>query len=401
MPDGSQPGAPPAIRVLLVTGAYYPEISSGGLQCQAIARCLAGQVEFQVLTTAIDPALVAHETIDGVRVARVGIDVKSRRSRMRATVRMLVELFRIVPRVGVVHVHGFSQKNIPVALVAKLFGRPIVSSLHTAGHDEPDAVARQGRLAAWAFSKASLYLSVSPRLVDACRAAGLPTEKVRYVPNGVDLDRFRPATAEERTMLRRSFGLPVDRPMVLFVGFFSREKQPNVLFDAWLRLQRDGTLPSTLVFVGARRSKYFEVDAHLATDMRARAEREGVGDRVVFVDPTHRIEDYYRAADVFALPSSREGLPVSLLEAMASGLPAIASRLPGVTDVMIEDGANGVLVPPGDAAALGAALARLLTDRDRAAAMGAAARARAARDYGAEQTAARWFEAYRHVSATS
>ena len=390
-----------ALRVLLVTGAYFPEFSSGGLQCQAVARCLAGQVEFQVLTTAVDPALAVHETIDGVRVARVGIDVKSRRSRMRATVRMLVELFRIVPRVAVVHLHGCSQKNIPVVLVARLFGRPVVLSLHTAGHDEPDAVARQGRLAAWTFSAASLYLAVSPRLVDACRTAGLPTEKVQFVPNGVELDRFRPATADERTALRRSLGLPVDHPMVLCVGFFSSEKQPQVLFDAWLRLQRDGMPPSTLVFVGARRSKYFEVDEHLATDIRARAEREGVGDRVVFVDPTHRIEDYYRAADVFALPSSREGLPVSLLEAMASGLAAIASRLRGATDVMIEDGANGVLVPSGDAAALGAALGGLLADRDKAAAMGAAARARALRDYGVERTAALWFEAYRHVSATS
>jgi glycosyltransferase involved in cell wall biosynthesis len=389
--------APP--RILQVTGSYYPEISSGGLQCQAVASHLIGRAMFQVLTTAVDPSLPAHATVDGIPTWRIHVDAARAGSKARALLRMLWGLLRIVPGVDIVHVHGVSRKNIPVIAVGKLFRRPVVLSLHTGGFDEPDAVARQGWLASWAFNAASRYLSVSPHLVAACVAAGVPPEKIRHVPNGVDLERFHPpASDDERGELRQALGLDRRRPVILFVGFFSREKQPHVLLDAWLRLSRDPSSASTLLFVGATRSAYFEVDDSLARDMRARADREGVGDRLIFVEPTHRVEEYYRAADVFVLPSSREGLPVALLEAMASGLPCIASRLPGATDVIIDDGCTGILVPPGDTAAIADAIQQLLRDRAKAAAMGAAARARVGRDYSVALVAARWLAAYRELS---
>lgn len=393
-----QPGAP--LRVLMVTGAYFPEISSGGLQCQEVARMLTDRITVQILTTAVDAALPRRAFVDGVPVTRVAVDVTSPSSKLRAAWRMFVELIRLGSGVDIVHLHGCSQKNVLVTVVAKLLGKSVVLSLHTAGFDEPDAIARQGRLAWWAFTAADAYLSVSPHLVDAYLAADLPAEKVRLVPSGIDLERFYPASTEERMELRRSLGIPVERPAILFVGFFSREKQPHVLFDAWLGLQRNPALASTLLFVGATRSKYFEVDESLEADMRDRAGHEGVADRLVFVAPTHRVQDYYRAADLFALPSSREGLPVALLEAMATGLPAVASRLPGATDVLIEDGQNGVLVPPGNVDALADALRRMLTDRSRAAALGVAARSRVTREFGSGQTAGRWLEAYRRLHPT-
>lgn len=388
------------LRVLFVTGAYSPEISSGGLQCQEVARMLSDRIDVQILTTAVNGALPRHSVVEGVPVTRIAVDVTSGSSKLRAAWHMLLELIRLGRSVDIMHLHGCSQKNVLVTVVAKLLGKKVVLSLHTAGFDEPDAIARQGRLAWWAFTAADAYLSVSPHLVDAYLAADLPATKVRLVPSGIDLERFYPATTEERMELRRSLDIPVDRPAILFVGFFSREKQPHVLFDAWLGLQRNPALASTLLFVGATRSKYFEVDESLEAEMRASARREGVADRLVFIAPTHRVQDYYRAADLFALPSSREGLPVALLEAMATGLPAVASRLPGATDVLIEDGQDGVLVPPGNVNALADALRRMLTDRSHAAALGVAARSRVAREFGSGQTAGRWLEAYRGLRPT-
>ena len=157
--------------------------------------------------------------------------------------------------------------------------------------------------------------------------------------------------------------------------------------------------PATLVFVGATRSQYFEVDDRLADDMRAEAERAGVSDRLVFADPTPRIEEYFRSADVFALPSSREGLPVALLEAMATGLPAVASRLPGSTDTIVDDGRTGVLVTPGDVDALANAIEKLLTNRETASAIGAAARRHVANEFSADRTASGWLNAYQAVAA--
>jgi len=385
----------------MVTGAYYPEISSSGLQCQTVARMVRNSASIEVLTTATDPRLPMRTLVDGVRVRRVVVDVSSRASKLRAMAVMVIRLMRSMPRVDLVHLHGFSTKNVVVSAAAKLFRRPVVLSLHTAGHDEPDAVRAQGPLAWWAYSSADLYLSVSPALVDAYLAAGLPADRIRLVTNGIDLDRFAPASPSERCELRRRLRLPTERPLTLFVGFFSREKQPHVLLDAWLELQRQPALESTLVFVGATRSKYFEVDADLEADMRVAARVRGVEDRLVFAGQTLSVQDYFRASDCFVLSSGREGLPVALLEAMACGLPCVASRLPGSTDVVIDDGVNGLLVPPGDTASLAGALAAVLGDDEQARRLGRAARATVEERFASGRVADAWLDAYATVLARS
>jgi glycosyltransferase involved in cell wall biosynthesis len=386
------------LRVLMVTGAYHPEISSGGLQAQMVARAAGDSVAFHVLTTATDPALPRESRVDNVDVSRIVVDVNSTRSKLQATDEMIRELVALLRSSDVVHVHGYSTKNLLVTPLSAILRVPVVLSLHTAGFDEPASIAARGRLARWSFDMCRLYLCVSPLLTDACRAAGVPDAKVRYAPNGVDLERFRPVDPAERPAVRRSLGLDPAHPMILFVGFFSRDKQPHVLFDAWLRLQREPATESALVFVGATHSPYFEVDARLAGDMRDRARHEGIADRLIFVDPTPHIDEYYRAADVFALPSLREGMPVALLEAMASGVPAVASRLPGSTDVLIDDGKSGALVPPGDVDAFAHALGRVLTDPTHAASLGSAARDRVAAEFTADRVAAKWIAAYRDVT---
>ena len=385
------------LRILMVTGAYFPEISAGGLQSRAVAREIAKRADVRVLTTSTDASLAPHETIDSTRVSRIYVDVKSRASRARATVRMLFEMLRIIPVVDLIHVQGYSSKNILLAMVARMFRRPIVLHLQTAMHDEPSVVAAQGRLAWWAFATADHYLSVSPGLTEHYLAAGLPSDRIQQAPNGVDAERFRPATPGERMALRTALGLPLDRPLVLFVGVMSQDKQPHVLFDAWLQLQRDPALRSTLVLVGATSPRQFEADQGLAEDIRRRADEAGCGDRVIFVPPTNQIHDYFRAADVYAMPSIREGLPIALLEAMACGLPCVASRLPGATDVMIEDDVNGRLVPPQDTAALASALGTVIANPDAAARMGAAARRTVEERYTMQRVADIWLATYLRV----
>lgn len=382
------------IKVLMVTGAYYPEISSGGVQCQNMARLLAGRADVQVLTTSVDPALPRHDTIDGIPVTRIRINVRSGLSKVRAFRRMVIDLFDLVRHCDVVHLHGYSTKNVIATIIAKTFRKPIVMSLHTSGFDEPAAIEQQGSLALWSFLSADLYMSVSPGLVDTYLAAGMPAERMLLVPNGIDIDRFAPASADEQAVLKTRLGLPEHKPVIVFIGFFSADKQPRVLFDAWMQLQSTGRTDATVVFVGATQSGYFEVDPSIAPAMQAEADRAGLGERVRFAGLTHDVPLYLRAADVFVLPSRREGLPVALLEAMACGLPCVASRLPGSTDAIIEDDVNGLLVRPGDVSAVGDAIARLLSDRSNAQRLGAAARATIIDRYSTGNVADRWLEAY-------
>jgi glycosyltransferase involved in cell wall biosynthesis len=385
-----------APSVLLIAGAYHPEISAAGLQCQAVAAALRGRARFSVLVTAVDAALAPDEVVDGVPVSRVIVDVSSRASKAAASIRLVSRLAQMRSTVDLIHVHGISQKNVPVALMARALGKPTVLTLHTSGQDEPQAAAAQGSLARWAFTSARLILPVSPNLVGRCEEAGLRAPAVRLTPNGVDTGRFRPPTADERARLRQELQWPDRDPVIVFVGFFSRDKRPDLLFRAWSGLAAEGIL-SKLVYIGATASPYFEIDRSMAGRIRGEAARLGRAGDVLFVESTLEMERYLRAADVFVLSSAREAHPLALLEAMSCGLPVIASRLAGSTDVVIDDGINGCLVPPDDEAAMRDALSAVLHDPVKARQMGSRARDTVVSRYDIHRTAERWLDAYRAV----
>jgi glycosyltransferase involved in cell wall biosynthesis len=372
----------------MVTGAYYPEVSGGGLQCRQLVLALRDRTTFSVLTTTTE-SVSGEETLDGVPVIRVAA-AAGRGSMLRAALEMIRAFFRLRHRFQIVHLHGFSRKTILLVILARLLRRRLVLKLGSVGMDDPVAVRARGWLDAWAYRQADLYICVSPRQEALYRATGSPSERFRLIPNGVDLGRFRPGEESERAALRVRLGLPAAAAVVLFVGFFSTEKRPNVLFAAWRRLTR----PSVLVFVGATSGPYYEIDSSLAREMRDEAERRGVIERVRWVETTTEIEEWYRAADVFVLTSSREGLPNALLEAMASGLPCVASRLPGVTDTVIEHGTNGLLVDVDDVAGFANALDQVLGGPDDARRLGERARKTIEEGYSIERTAARVYEAY-------
>jgi len=382
-----------APSVLLIAGAYHPEISASGLQCQAVAAALRGRARFSVLVTAVNSTLAPDEVIDEVPVSRVIVDVRSRFSKAAASAQLVSRLAQMRSTLDLIHVHGLSQKNVPVALMARAIGKPIVLTLHTSGQDEPQVAAAQGSLARWAFDSARLVLPVSPNLVRRCEEGGVDASAVRLTPNGVDTNRFRPATSDDRARLRCELQWPERDPVIVFVGFFSRDKRPDLLFRAWSRLSAEGRL-SKLVYIGATASTYFEIDRSMAAQIRVEAARLGRADDVLFVEATHAVDRYLRAADVFVLSSVREAHPVALLEAMSCGLPVIASRLPGSTDVIIENGVNGCLVPPDDEAAIANALSAMLGNPAMAGAMGSRARDSVVSRYDIRQTAERWLDAY-------
>lgn len=380
----------------MVTGAYVPEMSGAGLQCRELIRQVRSSVSCAVLTTVVDPALPLEDEQEGIPVFRVRVDPASLWSKIAAAWRITRLLIRERGRFDVLHLHGFSQKTMVAIAVSRLLGKRVVIKLTSVGHDDPVSMRARGAFAWRSYSRADRFFGVSPRFAELYAEAGLPAGRFRLIPNGVDLERFAPAPPDERRALRRTIGVPDDAVMTLFVGFFSTEKCPDVLFDAWVSRAVDDPA-QTLVFVGATRSRYYEVDATIADDIRARASAAGVGDRVRFVDPTSAIEVYQRAADIFVLPSTREGLPNALLEAMACGTACVATRLPGVTDRLIDDGVDGLLVPPRDVPALTAALA---TATDRARSLGEQARARIVRDYSAAAMGRQYLAAYRELMAS-
>ncbi len=383
----------------MVTGAYYPEVSGAGLQCRELVRILREKFIFTILTTSTDALLPTVEAVNGARIYRVVVDVSRLGSKIKAALCLIVTFVSLSWQFDIVHLHGFSQKSLLLVLLARLFKKKLVLKLTSVGHDDPFSIRARGRMAFWCYSRADLFFGVSPRMQKLYHSSHLPLEKFKLIPNGVDLDRFRPVEDGERQALRRELGLPEQLTLILFVGFFSHEKCPDLLFKAWTSVRGKGLPATGLVFVGATRSRYYEVDPNLARKIRASAQNLGLEKQVFFVEVTHEVEKYYRAADLFVLPSSREGLPNALLEGMATGLPCIASKLQGVTDSVIDHGENGLMVPARDVEALEGAIRSLLQDSIRAKALGRKARRTVEERYSIRQTAAHYLEAYQHLSA--
>lgn len=386
-------------RVLMVNGAYYPELSGGGLQCRQLVRALQGHAQILVLTTAADASLPPVERVDGVPVYRVAVNVRKPWSVARAAILLARRFLELAGECDVVHFHGFSRKSLLLIMLAKLFRKRLVMKLGLVGEDDPLSIRKRGRLDLWCYQQLDSVIGVSPRFQQLYEASRLPREKFRLIPNGVDTKRFCPADFQERRALRVRLGLPQEIPLVLFVGIFAVRKRPDVLLEAWKRLDAAGSPQAGLVFVGGTDSRRYEIDASLARRVRDEAQRlpEPLRRRVMFVEAIHDIEHYYRAADVFVLPSTGEGLPNALLEAMACGMPCIASQLPGITEPLIADGVNGILVPPEDVSALHEALRGVLSDPTLARQMGQQARATVVERYETRQILPQYLEIYQRL----
>lgn len=190
---------------------------------------------------------------------------------------------------------------------------------------------------------------------------------------GVDLSRFKPAPAI-RAEIRRQLGVPDDAVAFIFVGRLTREKGVGELCEAFaIAAAADARMH--LVVVGPDEG-----------EMRDRISALGaqLAGRVHYCAYVERPEDYLAAADVLVLPSHREGFSVAVIEAAAAGVPAVASRIYGVTD-FIEDGVTGLLHPVGDVGAIASAMTVMAQDEARRARLATAARVRAVESFSSDR----------------
>lgn len=239
------------------------------------------------------------------------------------------------------------------------------------------------RLAGTPLAVAALGLRVTPRgdpkrrlslgladrvLVNAeeirVGLAALPwfaADKVRVVHNGVDLAAFRPGGDGEA--LRRRWGVPAAAPLALAVGGLTPQKDHDLLARSAARLVR--RLPEARVVVVG--------EGFLRAALETRVRALALGNRFLLPGFLPDVRPALAAADLLVLSSDNEGMAWVLLEALACGLPIVATDVPGVR-ACVEPGRNGLIVPPRDEAALADALATLLADPARRRAMGVRSR---------------------------
>jgi glycosyltransferase involved in cell wall biosynthesis len=230
----------------------------------------------------------------------------------------------------------------------------VISALHSTGW--PDAVGRLNRLLT---PLTDGFVAVAREhgryLVEAER---FPPDKVQVIPNGVDVERFRPSSAA-RIRVRRELGIGDDVPVCGIVAALRPEKNHELFLAAAARVRQDWPQAVFLVIGdGSEREK-----------LQRTARAAQLGNNVRFLGNRSDVPDLLAALDVFSLTSHNEANPVSILEALAAGLPVVATRVGSVGE-SVTDGVTGYLVAPGDVEALAGRWDRLFSDRAAARQMG-------------------------------
>jgi glycosyltransferase involved in cell wall biosynthesis len=367
----------------MVIAQYPPVVGGTERACHRLGRALAHLgVDVQVVTRRpLDAA--AHEVRDGVEIHRLAVP----RSHVMGALSFIARACRWLvdhPH-DVVHCHQALSPATIGALAHRYTGCPVLVKLAGPGPIGDVAQLRNGPLSF--VRRIILTGAVSGYACSSDELAGeirdwLGPVRIWKVPNGIDVGSYVPQPPEARETMRRQIG--IRGFAVLFTGSLRPEKNLPVLVSAMSRLPQDVEL--WITGDGGERDK-------IEATMRSL----NLGARVHMAGEAPDVRPFLGAADAFVLPSVSEGMSNSLLEAMAAGIPIVASRIPG-NQAVIEDGREGLLFDPRDASDLSRALLRLHGSPELGRELAAAARDRAVRDYDLPGVARRYLDVYHELA---
>jgi glycosyltransferase involved in cell wall biosynthesis len=346
------------IRVVMIIQSYLPLIGGAERQIASLSPFLKDvNVELHVLTRRY-PGLSSYETIDGVPVHRIPIAGPKAVAAVMFIFNSLLKIHSLKP--DILHAHELLSPST-IAILGKWWLRLPVLAKVLRGGELGDLM----KISTGMFSKLrtrflvgniDAFAVISREIDLELASVGAPQAKLVFLPNGVDTLRFKSVSVEEKIVLRRKLDLPPGK-MVIYSGRLQPEKKVDQLISVWNQIQ--GQEKDTwLVIVGTGTE-----EVHL----------QGMaGPNVRFIGAVEDVAPYLNAADVYVLPSSTEGLSNSLLEAMACGLPVIATSVGGAPD-LIEHDVRGMLVPPNAPDELSRAILSMLHDESKCVRCGRAA----------------------------
>jgi glycosyltransferase involved in cell wall biosynthesis len=389
-------GAKPPLRACMVSYFFWPNYSGSAIQARRLCHALRERgVEVQIVSANLAGA-PSREIIDGgIPLTRLRVGGNAALQVPFFLIRLFWFLIRHRGSYDVVHAHGTFQ-HVTASLAARLMGRKSLLKVAMANSDI--AFDGQGRL--WGsfnrfcVRRFSGFIAISKIIQREFLDRGIPRERIHFLPNGVDTDVCRPAAdVAERRATRATLGLP-ERRTIAFVGIVNPRK--NV--DLALRVLRDvvaGGIDAQLVVVGPLPAPE-EGDWRYFQSLQAFAAEHRLTERLKFAGQQPNVAEYLRAADLFLFPSKQEGMPNALLEAMAAGLPCVASRISGSED-LIDDGRTGYLIALDDEPAFSTRVAGLLADDGQAQRVGSAARSFIEASFSLRSLAANYEKIYREL----
>jgi glycosyltransferase involved in cell wall biosynthesis len=329
-----------------------------------------------------------EEQIEGIRVIRI---LTPRAPVFRALayhLRLVSSVIRAARGVDVVQVNHIGTALITASFVLSGLRVPRILVLWGSAADGVGPFRRTLRfaLARRLARRCERIISLASAAIPNLERHGFDPRRIRHIANGVDTQRFRPhdGAAGDDPL---PGGWPRMGPVAISVARLVPAKAHDVLLDAWTEVVRAHP-GATLLVVG---------EGPLRDEIEVRSRRLGIGGSLRMLGTQNDVPALLGRSDLYVSSSRTEGMSNAILEAASCGLPVVATRVGGAADV-IEDGVTGLLVPPGDAAALAGAIEGLLRDPERRARMGALARRRAVELFSIEAVVEQYIDQYRELS---
>ena len=392
-------------RICLLTETYHPIVGGGETQARLLAESLLGRgAEVVVLTRRVSLRHPTRETMAGVEIHRLPLAGRGRLGKWSLLLTALFGLVRLRHRYDLILVSGFRILGLPAVLAAGAWRKRCVLKADSLG--ELSGEYFTAGLARWGLKpssplirlllvcrnrllrKADAFVAISSPVRDELLDNGVPAARIRTIPNAVDTARFRPLPASERAALRHRLGVPFEDRIVTYTGRLVSYKGLPLLLQVWRELHRRHPRAG-LLLVGSGGLDIHNCEA----EIRRYVGRHGLEDSVHFTGDVDNVERYLQISDVFAFPTEREAFGISLIEAMACGLPTVSTTVGGLRDI-VEDRVNALSAPPGEEHRWTAALDSLMCDQAQCQRLGEAGRRTAEQLFSSAEISQRYLELF-------
>jgi glycosyltransferase involved in cell wall biosynthesis len=301
----------------------------------------------------------------------------------------------------IIHFEYMPRRWMLLFLVARWLKKSIFLTMTLLGSDDLETLKQQGtsavRFSMWRHVTGIVAISEVLRTVSA---PYMPNPKmIKAIPRSIDHQIFRPvSSAEEKSAIRQRMGLPDHAFVVLFSGAAVYRKGLDLLVEAWPRILQK--FPQAILYIAGPRTHgagYSKTHVEFAQQIDEQINKLGVGSSIIFGgNNPDLVPELLRAADVFTLPSRREGMSNAVIEAMATGLPCVLCRFPWVPEDLYIHNQNLLIAEP-QPEKLADAIVTLRTDSALAARLGTQARAFAERVFDPTRLTEELIEMYQHT----
>ncbi len=380
------------IRVLMVTERYLPIWGGAENQLRQLIPFLEKEgVQSDIVTRRWHADMLSFELMDGVPVFRLGLPGKRRLHTLYFTLSLIFFLVSRGCKYDVFHSHGAVNMGAICRLFSWFTSTKNLTKIATAGKIQTMPIWK-GKLFPFLvsklFKKSDGIVAISNEISDELHAAKVEKSRIFKIPNGVNAARFSPVPTVRRKILREKYGVSEKCILVLFAGRLVERKGPEVLIQSWVDIENVFS-NCLLMILGSGNDQTDSVEDEIRNVVKEKGLKQ-----VVLAGDTDRPEDYLAMADIFVFPSKLEGFPNMLLEAMASSVPVIASRIGGVVDLVEED-VNGLLFESGDSDDMIRSLQKLLSDPGMRERISCRGRQHVIANYSFEQIAQNYIVVYR------